>query len=100
MIDEVLQRLGRTGLCAGRQYEMRQCVGTDLIMRVADFSPSESAVAVAIQSDCIVKVTQGNVPLPLDLIMRNGQREITVARLMGKSWKAVQKPGDDEQRMD
>jgi hypothetical protein len=41
-------------------------------MRVTDFSPRELAVAIAIQSDCIVKVTQGNVPLPINLIMRNG----------------------------
>jgi hypothetical protein len=57
-------------------------------MCVADLSPGELAVSIAIQSDGISEVAKGDVPLSLNAIILNRQREIAVAGFVSPSGKA------------
>ena len=52
---------------------MRQCIGPDFLMLVPHLSPSELAVPITIQFDCIGEVAEGDVPLTLNVIVLNRQ---------------------------
>src|SRR5215469_18695067 len=67
----------------GGNPESGQCVSGDFLVLGLDFSPSNLAVAIGIEHDCIVEVAQCNVPLPTYVIALRRKREVAVARLVG-----------------
>ena len=61
---------------------MTQCIVRDRRVLGTDFAPGNALILGAIEAERVIEIAQRNVPLAGDLLARNLERQVAVARFV------------------
>ena len=82
LVDEVPGDLRRAGRVGASQAQPRQRIGRDIGVPGPYFAPRDRVVLIRVEAKREVEVAQRDVPLPVDPVAFDAQREVAVRRLV------------------
>ena len=97
IVDELLAHDRRAWRLGRAQRQARQRVGGDLRVLRLYLAPGDRAVLVAVETEREIEIAQRDVPLAVDGLAVDVEREIAVRRLV-RQRRAVQQHSASEQR--
>jgi hypothetical protein len=82
VVDQVLPGLQQTCPVTGSYLQMGEGISGYRRMASAQFAPGDGTIAVHIDPNGVIEITQRDIPLTLDCGLMNNERKVTVAGLM------------------
>src|SRR5215475_5343041 len=84
VVDQMPGDHNRTGDTVGGNRQPGECIGSNLLVLRFDFPPGDLAIAVGIEPNGVIEITQRDVPMSGQVVTLQRKREIAVARLVGE----------------
>ena len=82
VVDQLLGDLRRAGRAGGPQPQPRQRVGGDVGVLRLDLAPGDLVVLIGVEPERVVEVAQRDVPLAVDPVAVDLERQVAVGRLV------------------
>ena len=82
VVDQLFAGLRGTGRAGGPEAKPSERVGGDFRVLRLDLAPGDLAVLVGVERDRVVEIAKRDVPLPVDPLAIDLEREIAVGRLV------------------